>query len=61
MRERRVCSRFWEGLSRLCTPAMVETGILVAVIVLAAIFRFYRIEAAPPGLQHDEVFKGNFA
>jgi 4-amino-4-deoxy-L-arabinose transferase-like glycosyltransferase len=36
-------------------------GMLVAVIVLAAIFRFYRIEAAPPGLQHDEVFKGNFA
>jgi 4-amino-4-deoxy-L-arabinose transferase-like glycosyltransferase len=61
LRERGVCSRFWEGLSRLCTPAVVETGMFVAVIVLAAIFRFYRIEAAPPGLQHDEVFKGNFA
>jgi len=40
---------------------VVETGVLVAVIVVAAIFRFYRIEAAPPGLQHDEVFQGNFA
>jgi 4-amino-4-deoxy-L-arabinose transferase-like glycosyltransferase len=61
LRGRRVYSRSWEGLSRLCTPAVVETGMLVAVIILAAIFRFYRIEAAPPGLQHDEVFKGNFA
>ena len=61
LRERRVYSRFWEGLSRLCTPAVVETGVLVAIIAVAAIFRFYRIEAAPPGLQHDEVFQGNFA
>lgn len=34
---------------------------LVAIIGVAAVFRFYYIESAPPGLQHDEVFKGNFA
>ena len=61
LRERRVYARFWQGLSRLCTPSVVETGGLVAVIIVAAIFRLYRIEAAPPGLQHDEVFQGNFA
>lgn len=61
LRERRVCSQFWKRLSRLFTPAVAETGVLVAVIVVATIFRFYRIEAAPPGLQHDEVFQGNFA
>ncbi len=61
VREEKVCSRFWERLAWLCTPAVMEMVILVAVIVVAAIFRFYRIEAVPPGLQHDEAFQGNFA
>ena len=43
------------------TPSRYELLLVIAVMLMAAFFRFYRIEAAPPGLQHDEVFQGNFA
>jgi hypothetical protein len=43
------------------TPLRYELLLVIAVMLMAAFFRFYRIEAAPPGLQHDEVFQGNFA
>jgi len=35
--------------------------LLVAILLVAAFFRLYRLEAAPPGLQHDEVFHGHDA
>ncbi len=35
--------------------------ILVAILLVAAFFRLYRLDAAPPGLQHDEVFHGHDA
>jgi 4-amino-4-deoxy-L-arabinose transferase-like glycosyltransferase len=38
-----------------------ETVLLVAILLVAAFFRFYRLEAVPPGLQHDEVFHGHDA
>jgi len=31
------------------------------ILLVAAFFRLYRLEAAPPGLQHDEVFHGHDA
>jgi 4-amino-4-deoxy-L-arabinose transferase-like glycosyltransferase len=33
----------------------------VAILLLAAFFRLYRLEVVPPGLQHDEVFHGHDA
>jgi len=38
-----------------------ELVLLAAILLLAAFFRLYRLEAAPPGLQHDEVFHGHDA
>lgn len=38
-----------------------EIVLLVAILLAAAFFRLYRLEAAPPGLQHDEVFHGHDA
>lgn len=38
-----------------------EVVLLVAILLLAVFFRLYRLEAAPPGLQHDEVFHGHDA
>ena len=38
-----------------------EMILLVAILLIAAFFRLYRLEAAPPGLQHDEVFHGHDA
>ena len=38
-----------------------EIVLLVAILLLAAFFRLYHLEAAPPGLQHDEVFHGHDA
>ena len=38
-----------------------EMVLLVAILLLAAFFRLYHLEAAPPGLQHDEVFHGHDA
>jgi len=35
--------------------------ILVAILLVAAFFRLHRLEEAPPGLQHDEVFHGHDA
>ena len=38
-----------------------EIVLLAAILLVAAFFRLYRLEAAPPGLQHDEVFHGHDA
>ncbi len=38
-----------------------ETAVLVAILLVATFFRAFLFEAAPPGLQHDEIFKANFA
>ena len=43
------------------TLSRYELLLVIAVMLMAAFFRFYRIEAAPPGLQHDEVFKAKGA
>ncbi len=38
-----------------------EFLLLLAILLVAAFFRLYRLETAPPGLQHDEVFHGHDA
>jgi 4-amino-4-deoxy-L-arabinose transferase-like glycosyltransferase len=38
-----------------------ETALLVVILLIATLFRTVLFEAAPPGLQHDEIFKANFA
>jgi 4-amino-4-deoxy-L-arabinose transferase-like glycosyltransferase len=38
-----------------------DTALLVAILLIATFFRTFLFEAAPPGLQHDEIFKANFA
>ncbi len=38
-----------------------ETALLVVILLVATFLRTFLFEAAPPGLQHDEVFKANFA
>jgi 4-amino-4-deoxy-L-arabinose transferase-like glycosyltransferase len=43
------------------SPGRGEIVLLVAILLVAAFFRFYRLEAVPPGLQHDEVFHGHDA
>ena len=43
------------------SPGRWEIVLLVAILLIAAFFRLYRLEAAPPGLQHDEVFHGHDA
>lgn len=35
--------------------------LIVVILLVATFFRTYRFQAAPPGLQHDEIFKANFA
>jgi len=39
----------------------MERAALVAIFLVATFFRVHLFEAAPPGLQHDEAFKANFA
>jgi len=43
------------------SPGRWEIVLLVVILLIAAFFRLYRLEAAPPGLQHDEVFHGHDA
>ena len=43
------------------SPGRWEMVLLAAILLVAALFRLYRLEAAPPGLQHDEVFHGHDA
>ena len=43
------------------SPAVWEMAGLVVILLAATFFRVYLFEAAPPGLQHDEIFKANFA
>jgi 4-amino-4-deoxy-L-arabinose transferase-like glycosyltransferase len=38
-----------------------EIAIVVVIVLAATFFRTFLFEAAPPGLQHDEIFKANFA
>ena len=47
-----------EKTSRL---ALWEVAALVAILLLTTFFRTHLFRAAPPGLQHDEVFKAHFA
>lgn len=35
-----------------------EFGLLLAIVVLAAALRLYRLDALPPGLYHDEAYNG---
>lgn len=41
--------------------ALRDTALLVVILLIATFFRTSLFEAAPPGLQHDEIFKANFA
>jgi hypothetical protein len=43
------------------SPAAWELAALVIILLTATFFRANLFEAAPPGLQHDEVFEANFA
>ncbi len=43
------------------SPRRWEIVLLAAILLVAAFFRLYRLETAPPGLQHDEVFHGHDA
>jgi len=36
-------------------------ALTILILLLATFFRTYHFQAAPPGLQHDEIFKANFA
>jgi 4-amino-4-deoxy-L-arabinose transferase-like glycosyltransferase len=38
-----------------------EVGLLLAITLLAAFLRFYRLTEIPPGLHYDEAFKGTTA
>lgn len=35
--------------------------LIVVILLVATFFRTHRFQAAPPGLQHDEIFTANFA
>ncbi len=43
------------------SPPIWEMAIVVVIVLAATFFRTLLFEAAPPGLQHDEIFKANFA
>ena len=43
------------------SPAVCEMAGLVIILLAATFLRVNLFEAAPPGLQHDEIFKANFA
>ncbi len=43
------------------SPRWRDIILLVVILLIAAFFRLHRLEAAPPGLQHDEVFHGHDA
>jgi len=43
------------------SPLAREIAILIIILLVAIFFRTHLFEAAPPGLQHDEIFKANFA
>ncbi|MBM4465135.1 MAG: glycosyltransferase family 39 protein [Chloroflexi bacterium] len=49
------------GVGESYSPGRGEIVLSVAILLVAAFFRLYRLEAAPPGLQHDEVFHGHDA
>jgi len=36
-------------------------AVIVLILLVATFFRTYRLQDAPPGLQHDEIFTANFA
>jgi len=43
------------------SAAVWELATVVAILLVATFFRANLFEAAPPGLQHDEIFGANFA
>ena len=43
------------------TPSRYELLLVIAVMLMAAFFRFYKLGLVPPGLQHDEIFKAKGA
>lgn len=43
------------------TPSRYELLLVIAVMLVAAFFRFYKLNLIPPGLQHDEIFKAKGA
>ncbi|MDH4208774.1 MAG: glycosyltransferase family 39 protein, partial [Anaerolineae bacterium] len=43
------------------SPVLVERAALVIILLVATFFRAHLFDAAPPGLQHDEIFGANFA
>ncbi len=43
------------------SPRIWELAVVVVIVLAATFFRTFLFEAAPPGLQHDEIFKANFA
>lgn len=43
------------------SPRTGEMTIIIIILLVATLFRTHLFEAAPPGLQHDEIFKANFA
>jgi 4-amino-4-deoxy-L-arabinose transferase-like glycosyltransferase len=43
------------------SPLIWEITVLIVILLVATFFRTHLFEAAPPGLQHDEIFKANFA
>jgi 4-amino-4-deoxy-L-arabinose transferase-like glycosyltransferase len=49
------------GIGESPPPRRWEIVLLAAILLIAAFFRLYRLEAVPPGLQHDEVFHGHDA
>ncbi|MCZ7668394.1 MAG: hypothetical protein M5U34_14980 [Chloroflexi bacterium] len=36
----------------------MEWGLLIAILLLAAFLRLWRLEQMPPGLYHDEAYNG---
>jgi 4-amino-4-deoxy-L-arabinose transferase-like glycosyltransferase len=43
------------------SPGVLERAALIVILLVATFLRTHLPLAAPPGLQHDEVFKANFA
>ena len=43
------------------TPSRYELLLVIAVTLIAAFFRLYKLDLVPPGLQHDEIFKAKGA
>src|SRR5919204_3586226 len=49
------------SIRQLATRTRPQTLFGAAIVAIALLLRFLRLEAYPPGVQHDEVFVTNFA